>query len=94
MRGVGFHFVGSDAVIFGVADLRAHAARRVIVGGEIELREGAFYGGGLIVVIVDREIARQAQVLRFAAQQARAEGMKRGDPDVGGVASAWSAAGR
>ena len=86
LRGVGFHVVGSEAVIFGVADLGAHGAGRVIVGGEVELGESAFYGGGLVVVIVDREIARQAEVMGFAADQARAEGMKSGDPDVGGVA--------
>ena len=72
----GGHFVGSEAVIFGVADLRAQAARRVIVGGKIELREGTFNGGGLVVVIINREIARQAQMLRFAAKQTRAEGME------------------
>ena len=49
--------------------------------------ESAFYGGGLIVVIVNGEIARQAQMMRFATDQAGAEGMKRGDPDVRGVAA-------
>ena len=87
LGGAGGHLVGSDAVIFCVADLRAHAARRIIVGGKIELRERAFHRGGLVVVIVNGKIARQAEVVRLAAQQARAERMKGRDPDVRSVAA-------
>ena len=75
-------------MVLGVADLRTHAARRKIVRGQAELREGALDGGRLIVVIVDGKIARDAEMVRLAAQQARAEGMKRGNPYVGGVAAA------
>src|SRR5580704_9846007 len=85
--GPGSHFVRSEPMILCVADLRAHAARRVIVGGKIELRQRSLYGGGLVIVIVNRKIARQAEVLRFAANQTRAERVKSGNPDFGGVAS-------
>ncbi len=75
-------------MIFRVADLRANAARRVILGGQTELQKRALHGGSLIVVIVNREIARKAEVLRFAPQQARAKGMKRGNPDIERAAAA------
>ena len=88
LRRLRFHFIRRDAVIFRVADLRAHAARRVILGGKIELDERALHRRHLIVVIVNREIAGQPSVPRLAPQQPRAEGMKRRDPNVRTVAPA------
>ena len=55
---------------------------RKIFGWQIELQQRALYRGGLVVIVIDGEIAGQAEVARFAPQQARAEGMKRGDPNV------------
>jgi hypothetical protein len=69
-------------VILCVADLGADAARRVVFGREAELQERAPDGGSLIVVIVDGEIAREAEALSFAAQESGAEGMESGDPDI------------
>ena len=87
-----FHLVGRDAVILRVADLRAHAARRIIVRRKIELQQGALHRGGLVVIIVDGEIARQPDARSFAPKQPRAEGMKCGDPHVRRVAARSSAA--
>src|SRR5580700_6159125 len=80
------HFAGGEPVVFCVADLGANRARRIIVGRKIQLRERALYGGSLVVIIVNREIARQTEMMRFAADQARAEGMKSRDPNVRSVA--------
>ena len=43
---------------------------------------------GLIVIVVNGEVARQAEMPRFAAQKARAEGMKCRDPHIGGALAA------
>ena len=75
-------------MIFRVADLRAHRARWIIFGGKFQGRERPFHRGILIVVIVNREIARQAQMRRFAPQQPRAERVKRRHPNVGSIAPA------
>src|SRR5579872_1842700 len=87
LAGLRLHFVGGGAVIFRMAYLGAQTARRVVVCGETERGESALDGGSLIVVVVDGEIARQSEMAGFAAQKASAEGMKRGNPNVGGVAS-------
>src|SRR6202034_1138080 len=65
-----------------VADLGADAARGVVFRGEAELQERALDGRSLVVVIVDGEIAWKAEALGFAAQQAGAEGVESGNPDV------------
>ncbi len=71
-------------MILCVADLRAKGAGRVVVGGQIELEQGALYRGGLIVVVKNGEIAGKSKMRGLAAEQARAEGVERGDPHVGG----------
>ncbi len=80
------HLVGRDAVVFRVADLRAEAARRVLVRRKIELQHGAFDCGVLAVIVVDGEVARQPDTGSLASKQPRAEGMKGGDPHGRGVA--------
>ena len=81
--GVGAHLLRRDAVILGVADLRAQRARREIVGRQIELQQRTLDGRRLIVVIVNGEIARQSKMRRLAAEQPRAKRVERRDPHVG-----------
>ena len=82
--GLGLHFVGSDAVILRVADLRPDAAWRIVFRGQPQRDQRALHRRGLVVVVVDREIPRQAQVLRLAPQQPRAERMKGRHPHIPG----------
>ena len=83
-----FHDVRSDAVIFGVTDLSADASGGIILGREIQLLDGALDRGFLVVVIVNCKVAGKAEILRFAAQEARAERMKCGDPNIRSVPAA------
>src|SRR5579863_9675663 len=84
---LGFHDIGCDAVIFRVADLLAHAARCEISRRDIELLKSALHRRCLRVVIVNRKIARQAEMLYLATEKPRAERVKGGDPDPRGIAA-------
>ena len=85
---IGFHIIRRDAVIFRVADLAAHAARRIVFGSEAQLQNRALHCRVLVVVIVDSEVARQSEMPEFAPQQSRTERMKRRNPYARGVAAA------
>ena len=66
--------------------MRARISRGVssrILGAKIA--EGELQRGQLIFVIVDGEIARQAEPRSFAAKQAHAKGVKRADPGIAGA---------
>ena len=74
-----FHIVGGNAVIFGMADLCADAAWRIVFRRESQLIHGPFYRSFLVVVIVDGEIAREGpgSLLHGAAVARRRNGMWR-----------------
>ena len=81
----GGHVVERDAVILRVTDLRADAARGKRLGGDVDGEQGALHGGGLIIIVVNGEIARQTGSDRFASQETGAERVKRRDPDARSV---------
>lgn len=88
VEGLGGHFLVRDIAVLCVADALAKGAWSEFLFGELQILESEFDDAVLVVVIVDGKIARQAGVRSFAAQEARAKGVKSGDPNVGGVAAA------
>ena len=72
--------LGIDEVVLQRADAAPNLLRGVQVVGDFQVADDLFDQRQLIGGVVDDEIGRQAEVLGFAAQQARAGGMEGAEP--------------
>lgn len=87
VEGVGFELLGREIAIFGVADAFAQGAWSELFFGNGEMVKRELDDAGLIVVIVNGEVVREAGGGCFAAKEASAKGVERGNPNIGGVAA-------
>ena len=76
-----------EAVILGITDTLANAPRRIVAIAHTQLLKRKLDRAGLCVIIVNREIAWQAEARRFATQEACGERVKRRNPHLGCVAA-------
>ena len=69
-------------MILRVADAAQHVARRQVIGVDLQLGHGQFYGRDLVVLIVNGEVTGQPGGRRLAPQKPRAERMKCRNPGL------------
>ena len=74
-----------DEAVFGVADRCGHRGGGVFIRIQLQLGQDALEQRPGVAVVVNDEIPGQAEMLRFHAQQAGAQGMEGAHPHPAGV---------
>src|SRR5258707_14961025 len=74
----------SLAMILREADAAQDVARSQFIRIDLQLGHGQLYGGDLVVVVVNGEVARQSGGGSIAPQKPSAKRMKRGNPGLPG----------